>query len=199
MAAWVLAGGRSSRMGADKALLELTSTPLIVRAIEVARAAVPDVKIVGDPLKFAAFGPVINDVYRDRGPLGGIHAVLAGSQAEWNLILAVDTPFVPARFLKYLLARAESSGATVTVPSVAGYFQPLCGVYRKPFLPVADHALSRGQNKIDQLFREVTLCVVSEQELTANGFDASMFRNLNTPEEWQAAKLNFAGNSEAGG
>jgi molybdopterin-guanine dinucleotide biosynthesis protein A len=73
----------------------------------------------------------------------------------------------------------------------------LCGVYRKPFLSVAERALSRGKNKIDQLFREVTLCVVSEEEMTANGFDASIFRNLNTPEEWQAANRNFADNSEA--
>jgi molybdopterin-guanine dinucleotide biosynthesis protein A len=184
-------------MGSDKALLKLASKPLIVHAIEVAREAIPDVKIVGDPLKFAAFGPVINDVYRDRGPLGGIHAALAGSQAELNLMLAVDTPFVPAKFLKYLLARAESSGATVTVPSLAGYFQPLCGVYRKPFLPLADRALSLGKNKIDQLFREVTLCMVSEKEMIANGFDASIFRNVNTPEEWHAAKKSFANNSDA--
>jgi molybdopterin-guanine dinucleotide biosynthesis protein A len=184
-------------MGADKALLKLTGKPLIVHAVDVAREAVPDVKIVGDPLKFAAFGSVIDDVYRDRGPLGGIHAALASSQAEWNLMLAVDTPFVPAQFLKYLLEQAKSSGATVTIPFIAGYFQPLCGVYRKTFLSVAERALSHGKNKIDQLFSEVTLCVISGEEMTANGFDASIFRNLNTPEEWQAAKRNFADNSES--
>jgi len=192
IAAFILAGGRSSRMGADKAFLELAGKPLIVRAVEVAREAVTEVKIVGDPQKFAAFGPVIEDVYRDRGPLGGIHAALTGSATEWNLILAVDLPFVPTHFLKYLLMRAESSGATVTVPSVGGYFQPLCAVYSKAFLFYAEHALSAGKNKIDQLFREVTLCSVSEEDLTANGFDASIFRNLNTPEEWQAAKRDFA-------
>lgn len=192
IAAFILAGGRSSRMGADKAFLELAGKPLIVRAVEVARGAVPEVKIVGDRRKFAAFGPVIEDVYRDRGPLGGIHAALTGSAAEWNLILGVDLPFVPAQFLKYLLMRAESSGATVTVPSVGGHFQPLCAVYSKAFLLYAEHALSAGKNKIDQLFREVTLCSVSEEDLTANGFDASIFRNLNTPEEWQAARRDFA-------
>src|ERR1700759_2142962 len=146
---WILAGGRSSRMGTDKAFLELAGKPLIVRAIELAHEVTPEVKIVGDPVKFAAFGPVIDDVYRDRGPLGGIHAALSSSQAEWNLILAVDTPFVTAEFLKYLLARAESSGATVTVPSVNGYFQPLCAVYRKAFLASAERALKAGKNKID--------------------------------------------------
>ena len=186
-------------MKADKAFLELAGKPLIAHAVEVARKAVLAVRIVGDPRKFSAFGPVVEDVYRDRGPLGGIHAALTNSAAEWNLILAVDLPFVPARFLKYLLGRAESSGATVTVPSVSGYYQPLCGVYRKPFLAVADRALSLGKNKIDHLFREVTLCVIAEEEMNSNHFDGSIFRNLNTPEDWQAARKNFTGDSEADG
>jgi molybdopterin-guanine dinucleotide biosynthesis protein A len=181
-------------MGENKAFLELAGKPLIVRAVELVRETAPEVKIVGDPQKFSAFGPAIEDIYCDRGPLGGIHAALANSKAEWNLILAVDLPFIPVRFLKYLLARAETSGATVTVPYVDEYFQPLCGVYGKPFLSVADRALSQGKNKIDQLFHEVSLCAVSEEDLTANGFDASIFRNLNTPEEWEAATRDFASN-----
>jgi molybdenum cofactor guanylyltransferase len=194
IAAFILAGGRSLRMGEDKAFMELAGKPLIVRAVDVAREAVRDVKIVGDPLKFAAFGPVIEDVYRDRGPLGGIHAALTNSAAEWNLILAVDLPFVPAQFLKYLLARAESSEATVTVPSVGKHFQPLCAVYRKAFVCVAERSLSEGKNKIDQLFPKVIVCAVSEEEIVANGFDASIFRNLNSPEEWRSAQRDFASN-----
>ena len=194
-AAFILAGGRSSRMGTDKAFLELAGKPLIVRAVELARETVPEVKIVGDPGKFSAFGTVIEDVHRDCGPLGGIHAALKSSEAERNLILAVDLPFVTVQFLKYLLARAESSGATVTVPCVGRFFQPLCSVYCKAFLFSAERALSEGKNKIDQLFRENTLCTVSEDEMAANGFDSSIFRNLNTPEEWQAAMRYFASNS----
>ncbi|HEX3105875.1 MAG TPA: molybdenum cofactor guanylyltransferase [Terriglobales bacterium] len=191
IAAFILAGGRSSRMGADKAFLELAGKPLIVRAVELARETVPDVKIVGDARKFAAFGTVIEDVYCDRGPLGGIHAALTNTLAEWNLLLAVDLPFIPARFLQFLLARAESSNAAVTVPSLGNHFQPLCAVYRKSFASVAERSLSEGKNKIDRLFREVTLCALSEEELSANGFDGLIFRNLNTPEEWQAAKQDF--------
>jgi molybdopterin-guanine dinucleotide biosynthesis protein A len=194
-AAFILAGGRSSRMGADKAFLELAGKPLIARAVDLVREIVPEVTIVGDRRKFAAFGPVIQDVYRDCGPLGGIHAALMDSRAELNVILAVDLPFVSAQFLRYLLMRAESSGTTVSVPSIGGYFQPLCAVYRKQFLFSAEHALSEGKNKIDHLFREVTLCTVSEEDMTANGFDVSIFRNLNTPEDWQAAKEDFASNA----
>jgi molybdopterin-guanine dinucleotide biosynthesis protein A len=195
LVAFILAGGRSSRMGADKAFLELAGKPLIIRAVELVRETVPEVTIVGDPRKFGAFGTVIEDVYRDRGPLGGIHAALTSSEAEWNLILAVDLPFVPVQFLKYLLTRAESSGATVTVPSIGEYFQPLCAVYRKQFLSGAEQALSEGKNKIDQLFINVSLCAISEDDMTMNGFDLSIFRNLNTPEDWQAARREFGSDS----
>jgi molybdopterin-guanine dinucleotide biosynthesis protein A len=182
-------------MRTDKAFLELAGKPLISLALELAREAATDVRIVGDSERFAAYGHVIGDVYRDRGPLGGIHAALTNSEAERNLMLAVDLPFLSAEFLKYLLARSESSNATVTVPSINGYFQPLCAVYRKQFLNVAGRALLESRNKIDALFPQVSLCVVSEEDIVANGFDLSMFRNLNTPEEWQGAMRDFAPDS----
>jgi molybdopterin-guanine dinucleotide biosynthesis protein A len=185
-------------MGTDKSLLELAGRPLIVRALELGREVAPDVRIVGNSEKFAAFGPVIEDVYPDRGPLGGIHAALTNSEADWNLILAVDLPFISPRFLKYLLARAESSAATVTVPSVGEYFQPLCAVYRRGFLTVAQRALAEGRNKIDPLFREGTLCVVSEEEMAASSFDSSIFRNLNTQEDWKEATRIFDADSSLG-
>src|SRR2546430_6825572 len=107
--AYILAGGRSSRMGRDKALRQLAGKPLIARAVELAYEVAANVKIVGEPEKFAAYAAVVADVYRDRGPLGGIHAALRESEAELNLILGVDLPYIPARFLEYLLTRAESS------------------------------------------------------------------------------------------
>jgi molybdopterin-guanine dinucleotide biosynthesis protein A len=182
-------------MGTDKAFLELAGKPLIVRAVELAHELAVDVKIVGEPEKFAVYGAVVADVYRDRGPLGGIHAALTESEAELNLMLAVDLPFIPARFLKYLLTRAESSNATVTVPSLAGCFQPLCAAYRKQFLIPAERALANGRNKIDQLFRKVSLCTVSEEDMAVNGFNSSIFRNLNTPEDWEQAIHDFAADS----
>ncbi len=182
-------------MGKDKAFLELAGKPLIARAIELARVVAADVKIVGEPEKFAAHGAVVADIYRGRGPLGGIHAALTQSDAELNLLLAVDLPCVPAKFLEYLLERAESANAEVTVPYLEGYFQPLCAVYSRQFLNSAEQALAKGQNKIDQLFRAVSLCTVSEKDMAANGFNSSIFRNLNTPEDWQQAVHDFAADS----
>ena len=185
--AFILAGGKSARMGSDKAFLELGGRSLLIRALDLAQAVTPDVKIVGAPEKFAAFAPAVPDIYPARGPLGGIHAALFNSTTDYNLILAVDLPFVEESFLHYLIAEAQSSGAVVTVPSAVGYFHPLCTVYRKAFLPTADRALAEGRNKLDALFSEVQVRVISEEELQSAGFDAEIFRNLNTPEDWQQA------------
>lgn len=190
--AFILAGGRSSRMGADKALLELNGKPLIVHTIELARQVSRDVKIVGNPLTLASYGAVIEDVYRGRGPLGGIHAALTASESDWNLILAVDLPFLTVPFLKYLIAESQASGVTVTVPSTDGFLHPLCGVYRKQFAIVAERALAEARNKIDALYPEVSLRVISEEEMLDNGLSSAMFRNLNTPEEWEQARQSFA-------
>src|SRR5215475_712673 len=89
LAAFILAGGMSTRMGTDKAFVTLNGRTLLARALEVARTATPDVYIVGDPSKFSPFAPVVEDLFRNSGPLGGIHAALRTSHAELNLVLAV--------------------------------------------------------------------------------------------------------------
>ncbi len=185
--AFILAGGKSARMGSDKALLQLAGRSLLARALDLARAVTPNVRIVGDPEKFAAFAPVVPDIYPARGPLGGIHAALSASITDYNLILAVDLPFMEESFLRYLIAEAQSSDAVVTVPSAAGHFHPLSAVYRKAFLPTAERALAEDRNKLDALFAEVPVRVISEEELKAAGFDAAIFSNLNTPEDWHQA------------
>jgi molybdenum cofactor guanylyltransferase len=188
ISAFVLAGGRSTRMGRDKAFLDLGGRSVVERMLALARSVSEDVAIVGEPAKFASFAPVVPDIYSDHGPLGGIHAALSRSIAQLNLMLAVDLPFVNSGFLDYLISRAEESGAVVTVPFVASRYQPLCAVYRRTFAAVAEAALAAGKNKIDALFSQVPLRVINDEELSQAGFNAGMFRNVNTPEEWGQAK-----------
>lgn len=187
VAAFIVAGGKSTRMGADKAFVEFGGCTLLVRAMEVARAVTDDVRIVGDGRKFAGSAPVVEDVFRGCGPLGGIHAALRASGAELNLMLAVDVPFVSAALLAFLIARARGSAAIVTVARSGGRWQPLCAVYRREFAEAAERALREGRYKIDPLFEVVPTLVVEEKELAAAGFSDGMFRNLNTREEVEAA------------
>ncbi len=186
VAAFILAGGKSTRMGADKAFVMLDGRTLLARVLDVARSVTANVSIVGDAAKFAAFAPVVEDVFPGCGPLGGIHAALHKGRAELNLILAVDVPFVTRELLEYLISRARNSAAAVTIPRIGGGWQPLCAVYRREFADGAEKALRAGRNKIDALFSDVQVQTIGEQELEAAGFSAKMFRNLNTPEELAA-------------
>lgn len=191
--AYVLAGGKSLRMGQDKAFLKLGGYTLLERALELARGAAGNAWIVGSAAKFAAFGPVVEDVYPGCGPLGGIHAALADTATEMNLMIAVDLPFVRLDFLKYLIAGARPSNATVVVPRASGRQQPLCAIYRRSFIGVAERSLQAGKYKIDSLFTEVSTIVIAQEELEREGFSGEMFRNLNTPEDWEAAERQASG------
>ena len=189
VAAFILAGGKSTRMGADKAFVMLDGCTLLAKALELAHAVTADVRVVGEAAKFAAFAPVVEDVFRERGPLGGIHAALRASAAELNLVLAVDVPFVTGPLLRYLIARARRSGAVVTLPRAGVGWQPLCAVYRREFADVAEKALREGRYKIDALFDAAQTQGIDEAELGAAGFTPGMFRNLNTREELAKANV----------
>ena len=154
---FVLAGGKSSRMGQDKAFLEFGGRTLLTHALELAKAATGNACIVSSKEKFAAFGQVEEDIFPGHGPLGGIHTALTSSRTDLNLILAVDMPFLQSEFLNYLVAQARDCTAAVVVPSTERGLQPLCAVYRRDFAEVAERSLVAGRNKIDRLFAEVGL------------------------------------------
>lgn len=187
LSAFILAGGQSTRMGADKAFLEFHGQSLLARALALARALTPEVLIVGERARFAAFAPVVEDIYPGHGPLGGIHAALTASASELNLVLAVDTPLLTPALLRFLVEQARASAAVATVPRVAGGFQPLCAVYRPAFCEVAQAALQQKRNKIDPLFSLVPVRVLEEEELARFEFPPQMFDNLNTREDLERA------------
>ncbi len=184
LAAFILAGGRSTRMGTDKAFVLLDGRTLLARALELARPLTSDVRIVGDPAKFAAFASVVEDQFPGCGPLAGIHAALRSSQTDLNLIFAVDMPFLTTALLQYMVGCAKDSDtAVVTVPRTAQGWQPLCAVYRREFASIAEKALHAGRYKIDALFEEAGVQVIGELEMQSAGFCLDLFSNLNTPDD----------------
>jgi molybdopterin-guanine dinucleotide biosynthesis protein A len=180
---FVLAGGQSSRMGADKAFLEFRGSTLLERMVKLGQEVSSSVWIVGPRQKFAPFGKVVEDVYPGQGPLAGIQAALRASEDDLNVMLAVDLPFIESGLIRYLLVRAQDTDALAIVPRAGGGWQPLCAVYRKPFADLAEKALHQSENKIDLLFGKVAVRAIEESELRSAGFSPEMFRNLNTPED----------------
>lgn len=188
VSAFVLAGGKSTRMGTDKAFLMLDGRTLLSRMLEIARSVSANVRVVGERAKYEAFAPVVEDIFPGCGPLAGIHAALRSSTTDLNVILAVDIPFVPVVLLDYLLTRAANSASIVTVPRGAGRLQPLCAIYRVAFAEVGEKSLLAGHTKIDLLFNETSTQIVSEEELQTAGFASSSFRNLNTIDDLATAR-----------
>jgi molybdopterin-guanine dinucleotide biosynthesis protein A len=175
-------------MGDDKAFVDFGGRTLLDRALTVVGAVCDRVAIVGDPAKFAACasskgGTVVADIFRGCGPLAGIHAALAHSSADLNLVLAVDMPFVSRELLAFLLAAAGETDAMVSVPRAGNGLQPLCAVYRREFCSVAEQALRAGKYKIDAAFVGASIRMIEEGELVAAGFSGQSFFNVNTPQD----------------
>ena len=177
---WVLAGGHSRRMGSDKALLfhRVGSTQLEHAAAILAVATGVTPAILGSAERYGRFGfPVVEDVFPDSGPLGGVHAALSSPlAADLNLITAVDLPNLTTGFLETLLDAARANPDRLCVIAEG---QPLCGVYRPDCLPAIESALKAGLRKVTT--------VVSEglNALEIPVPDQQLVENMNTLGDWQ--------------
>jgi molybdopterin-guanine dinucleotide biosynthesis protein A len=146
---FVLAGGRSSRMGQEKALLQLGGRSLVEIALDKLRSiGVAAPRIAGARTDLSSHAPVVPDLHPGCGPLSGIEAALSASSQALNLFLPVDMPLLPARFLSWMLLRAEITGALVTIPRINGQPQPLCAVYHRDLLAPITASLLTGDYKV---------------------------------------------------
>jgi molybdopterin-guanine dinucleotide biosynthesis protein A len=193
---YVLAGGRSSRMGRDKALLELAGKPLIQRAVETLKQVCADVHILSSRPELAAFAPLVADLHPGCGPLSGVEAALLHAPCSWSLLLAVDMPFVPAAFLQAWVPEVMAAkSARVALFTVEGVPQPALCLLHREILPFAQQAIERGEFKLFPVLEgaarhlAVRLGVaLNEVMVSRPADDATWFANLNTPEEFAAAE-----------
>jgi molybdenum cofactor guanylyltransferase len=147
---FVLAGGRSTRMGQDKALLPWGGQPLLEVALDKLRALplATAPRIAAARSDLSSHAGVIADLHPGCGPLSGIEAALAASSRPLNVFLPVDVPLLPAQFLLWMLQRAETTGALVTVPRINGWPQALCAVYHRDLLGHISASLVAGDYKV---------------------------------------------------
>jgi len=186
---YVLVGGESRRMGREKALLELNSVPLALRAAELLRPHVAEVTLLGPPERFAHLGVrVLADRSPGRGPLEALCAALVSSPYEWNLFLAGDLPFLEGKFLEALVQRALPGQAQAVVPRTADGWQPLCAAYHRSCVPVMEQGLTREPAGIVEVLPALEVDAIEGEELARLGFSERIFRNLNTPGDWETAQ-----------
>jgi len=148
---YVLAGGRSSRMGTDKALLKLAGRPLIEHATTKLRRVSVDVHILGGNAELAAYAPLVEDMHPGCGPIAGIEAALAHSAHDWNLILPVDMPLLPTAFLDWWVRRfigRRPPPSNIAFFNVFGRPQPTLLLIHRDTAPHLTLAIARGEYKL---------------------------------------------------
>ncbi len=184
-AAWILVGGRSSRMGVDKAHALSAGRALALRVADRAASVCNSIFAVGDPALYADLGlPVIADTRPGAGPLAAIEAALTATSADANLILACDMPALGSDMLEELF----EAGGDIAIPRhETGEIEPLCAVYRRNALPAIREALDSGMRGVTEALRrfEAVGNPASAEVRYVRVGDPAAFANLNTPEDWR--------------
>jgi molybdopterin-guanine dinucleotide biosynthesis protein A len=173
---FILAGGKSARMGRDKALLDWHGRTLLDHMNDL-------VSIVADEVHVVGRGP-LPDRLQGLGPLSGIATALEASATNANLVVAVDLPFLTEKFLKYLKLEAECSTDPLTACKIGSDF-PLCLVIQRGLLAEIHRRLASRDLSVHTLIENTPSHLISETELLNAGFDASLFRNINTEQEYR--------------
>jgi molybdopterin-guanine dinucleotide biosynthesis protein A len=183
----VLAGGENRRMGTDKAFLKLAGIPLIEHVLRALNQVFRDIIIVtNSPNLYAASNAmVVTDVFDKRGPLTGIYSGLLRSHDEYNFVVACDMPFLHPGLIAYMAE--QSTGYDVVVPSIKGFPEPLHAIYRKSLLPLIEKHIRDEKRRIQDLYKDVQVRYVTEEEIDRFDPARKSFKNLNTPKDYEEA------------
>lgn len=188
----VLAGGASRRIGRDKAFLELGGRPLIEIVVErMAQVCAEVLVVASDSRPYAGLEVrVVEDRFRGVGVLGGLHAGLEAATHDLALAVGCDMPFLNPDLLRAFVAWGE--GLDVAVLRRGEHVEPLHAAYRRTCLPALEAAIRAGERRIVSFFPHVRVRYVAPEEVAAFDPDLRSFRNVNTPEEWEAVQVEWA-------
>ncbi|MDD4334633.1 MAG: molybdenum cofactor guanylyltransferase [Desulfotomaculaceae bacterium] len=184
----ILAGGKSRRMGMDKAFLTVGRDAMIERAAAELGKVFTEILISGgDEETGARLGlKVVPDLIKGWGPLSGIHASLLAAQSRKCLLVPCDMPFLSAGLASIMVGLSD--GYDVTVPQHGDYLQPLFAVYDKNCIAAVEEALRDGRHKVVDFYPRVRVKYVSEMILRAAADIDTVFFNVNTPLDLEKAR-----------
>ena len=179
----ILAGGKSTRMGTDKALLALNGKPFIQHVAEAFQNVFTKVVISANTAAYDfLLLPVLRDVYPDCGPLGGIHSALMTTAAEAVFFCSCDTPFMNSSVIRFVVNRPLPDQVTLVLGG--NCLQPLCGVYKRGCLPVIEKQLKRREYSVQHFIAKLSTTILSyPPENLETGVNPLM--NINTPIDYE--------------
>lgn len=181
---YILAGGKSSRMGEDKGLKLLAGKPMIETVIDQLKLAVDKVVIVSNSPHYSKLKlEVTEDIIKHVGPAGGIYTALQHSTTGKNFIVSCDMPFVTAKSIAFMLRNGKDS--EITLPKIRGKIEPLFGVYSKNCLSKWKVLMDEDYFKIQDMVRYFNLKIIDVDDNIL--FSEKLFINLNTCKDFNDA------------
>ena len=184
----ILAGGKSSRMGADKALIRIGNERIINRISKELGGFSESIVSAGTNRTYEELGfRTVYDEIADTGPMEGIRQVLLGAKEEYVFICAADMPFISRELVEYM-AGYISSDYDCYVIADKEHIHPLCAIYKKSALPVIEELIAQKKYRLREIFSRVATKYIS---LDNTVFDSRTVRNINTREELSEALKPF--------
>jgi molybdopterin-guanine dinucleotide biosynthesis protein A len=183
VSAIVLAGGKSERLGQDKALLKLDGNYLLRDLLHDLATLSDDLLVVADDIdRLAQFGVrVVPDARPGMGPIGGIHAGLQAMRHFRGVFVGCDMPLLNLPLLRHMAQL--SSDFDVVIPRVVNQVEPLHAVYSKVCLQPMEAALERGERRVISFFSQVLVRYVEKEEIERFDPQHLSFFNINTPDD----------------
>ncbi len=187
----VLCGGQSSRMGRPKAWLPFGEETMLGHVVRLLGEVVTPIVVVAAPEQEVPPLPpdvaIVRDPERGRGPLQGLAAGLGALRGKADAAYAssCDVPFLRPAFVRRMIELLGERA--IAVPDVGGYKHTLAAVYRVEVADAATRLMAEGRWRPAFLFEEVPTRFVTEEELAVADAAMETLRNLNTPEEYEAA------------
>lgn len=179
----ILAGGKSVRMGRDKAYMEVAGQPQLVRLVEALRPVFGNIIVSANapcPYRWPRV-KIVPDIDPGCGPLAGIYSALAASGSFYNFVVACDMPCVNIDLVGYMYSL--SRGFDAVVPYLKKGPESLFAVYAKSCLGAMEEMLAKGERRVQMLLEKVKMRQVSEKEIRLFGSPDGIFANMNTPRD----------------
>ncbi|RKZ01815.1 MAG: molybdenum cofactor guanylyltransferase [Candidatus Hydrothermota bacterium] len=199
----ILAGGKSTRVGKDKALLRFGGNLLIELIFLNIKDLFERVVIVANPVNITRLNSlfynqiksrkvqVITDILPEKGPLGGIYSGLKASESDKVFVLACDMPFTNQKLIRYIVSQSE--GYDVVVPHTYRGFEPLHAVYSKSALKVIEEHLRHNKLKVSSIFGKLKVRFIEECEIRKFDPNLMFLNNLNTKHELKKFAMQKSG------
>jgi len=179
----ILSGGGNSRMGVNKAFIEIKGKRIIDRISELLSSLFPEVIVVTNtPIDYACLNArIVTDIFPQKGSLGGIYTGLFYSSHPHSMVVACDMPFIRREVIEYLVGKIDHHD--VVIPHLSDGFHPLHAIYSRRCLPFMERLINEDNLKIINFFKKVRVREVKEKELSRVDPDFRSFVNINTPED----------------